>query len=300
MKKLFKLILFGMLISAFLTGCSFGGTKKDVTIASKMFTENILLSEIYAQLIENRTDIEVTRKQSLGGTSVCYAEMENGNVDIYVEYTGTIYNEILKMESDPNMTSDELYNIVKKEMNDTRNVTVYQPIGLNNTFALAMQTEKAEALGLKTVSDLSSAASKLIFAANSLYYPRLNDGYDALSEKYDINFKSTVKMDYALLYDAAEQGQADVIIVYATDSLLKKHDMIILEDDKQIFSAYYGVPMIRNEILKKYPELGGVLDLLAERIDNERMQELNYLIDVENKQPEEVAKAFLTEEGLLK
>lgn len=300
MKKFLHSILSVLLLSAFITGCSSDRTEKSVTIASKMFTENILLSEIYAQLIESYTDIKVVRNQSLGGTSVCYTAMENGEVDIYVEYTGTLYNEILKLEHNPNITPDEVYEIVKKEMNDTRNITVYQPIGLNNTFALAMQTDKAAALGIKTISDLGPVSPKMIFAANHQYFPRISDGYDALTEKYDTNFKSAAKMDYSLLYNAIDQGQVDVIIVYTTDSLLKKFNLTLLDDDKQMFPAYYGVSIIRNETLKKYPELNNVLDLLAGRIDNERMQELNYRIDVENRQPDEVAKAFLTEEGLLK
>lgn len=295
MKKFFYLLL-----CAFLAGCSSGGKNKSVTIASKLFTENILLSEMYAQLIESHTDIEVVRKQALGGTPVCYTAMQTGEVDIYVEYTGTLYTEILKHEYAPNITSDDIYDIVKKELSDKESITIYQPIGLNNTFALAMQEDKADAFGIKTISDLGLVAPNLIFAANNLYYPRINDGYDALTQKYGFYFKSTAKMDTSLIYDAIAQGQVDVMVVYATDSLLKKYNLVILEDDKQLFPDYRAIPIIRDETLKKHPELNDVLNLLAGRIDDERMQELNYLVDVENKQPEEVVKTFLTEEGLLK
>lgn len=298
MKRIVSIVMAVLLLGACLSGCGGGGAKK-VVIASKLYTENILLSEMVAQLIEDRTDITVERKQALGGTSVCYPAMENGEVDLYVEYSGTIFNEILKRDVDPTLTSDDIYDIVRTELKDNLGITFYDAIGINNTYALGLLKELAAELGVTSMTDLAPHAPELVFGANHLYYTRLYDGYDAMVEKYNLHFKEVLKMDSSLLYDAVAQGQVDVMVVYATDSLLKKYEMTILADDLQMYPAYYGAPMIRTDTLEKYPELNDVLNLLAGRIGDERMQELNYLVDVENKQVDEVAKAFLQEEGLL-
>lgn len=297
MKKRMALVLAVLLLCGALAGC--GGTEKKIAIGSKLYTENILLSEMYAQLIEGKTDIKVERKQAMGGTSVCFPAMENGEIDLYVEYSGTMFNEILKRDVDPTLTPDQIYEIVKKDLYDTHKMTIYSPIGLNNTYALGLLKNKAAELNVQSMSDLAPLAPELVFGANHLYYTRIYDGYDGMVEKYDMHFKEVLKMDSSLLYDAVAQGQLDVMVIYATDSLLKKYDMTILQDDKQMYPAYYGTPMILNSTLEKYPELNDVLDLLAGRINDERMMELNYLVDVENKPEAEVAAAFLKEEGLL-
>ncbi|MGI6175636.1 MAG: glycine betaine ABC transporter substrate-binding protein [Christensenellales bacterium] len=287
-----------ILLAGLLFGCGGGGKK--VTIASKQFTENVLLSEMYAQLIESHTDIEVERKQYLGGTSVSFPAMEKGEVDIYPEYSGTIYNEILKLEDAQNLTADQIAQIAKEGLDKDHDITMFSPIGINNTFALGMLRSKADELNIKSMSDLKGPAADLRFGANHLYYTRENDGYDAMVDIYGMAFKESQKMDSSLLYEAIDQGQLDVIVVYATDSLLKKYDMVILEDDQHMFPAYYGTPICRNDTLEKYPELKDLLDMLKDKFTDESMQALDYEIDVENKTPQEVAKNFLTENGLLK
>ena len=296
MKKLLCIVLAVLCCAALFAGC---GSKSKVTIGSKLYTENILLSEMVAQLIEAKTDIEVERKQALGGTSVCFPALEKGEIDMYVEYSGTMYNEILKIEFTPDMTADTIYAKVKQDLYDVHNVTIYEPIGLNNTYALGILEEKAAALNVKSMSDLAAAAPELIFGANHLFYTRLTDGYDGMVERYNLHFQDALKMDSSLLYDATAQGQVDVMVIYSTDALLKKYNMVVLEDDKQLFPPYHGTPIVKNETLKKYPALNDVLNLLAGRIDDARMQELNYQVDVEKRQVDEVAKEFLTAEGLL-
>lgn len=299
MKKIVKalaLALTGAFLLMTLSAC--GGGDKKVTIASKQFTENILLSEIYAQLIEGKTDLKVERKQNLGGTSVCFPAMEKGEIDIYVEYSGTAYNEILKLDGDGNVSAEEIYNVSVEKLNAEHGITMFQPIGINNTFALGMLRSKAEELGVSTMSDLAGAPG-LRFGANHIFYTRELDGYDPMVALYGMNFAEALKMDTSLLYDAIEQGQLDVMVVYATDSLLKKYDMVVLKDDKALFPPYHGAPICRNEVLEAHPELKEVLDLLKDRITDERMQELDYEIDVNNKTPEAVAKEFIQQEGLL-
>lgn len=298
MKKIIKILSLTLIAVMLLTLAACGGGDKKVTVASKQFTENILLSEIYAQLIEGKTDLKVERKQNLGGTSVCFPAMEKGEIDIYVEYSGTAYNEILKLDGDGNVSAEEIYNVSVERLNEDYGITMFQPVGINNTFALGMLRSKAEELGVSTMSGLAGAEG-LRFGANHIFYTRELDGYDPMVALYGLTFVEALKMDTSLLYDAIEQGQLDVMVVYATDSLLKKYDMVVLEDDKALFPPYHGAPICRNEVLEAHPELREVLDLLKDSITDERMQELDYEIDVNNKTPEAVAKEFIQAEGLL-
>ena len=297
-KRLICVALMAVLSTGLLVGCG-GGGNDTVVVASKQFTENILLGEMYAQLIEAKTDLNVEYKQNLGGTSVCFPAMEKGEIDLYVEYSGTAYNEILKLEDAGSTSSDVIYETAVSGLNDDFDVTMFEPIGINNTFAIALLRTKAEELHLATMSDLAGPAPTLRFGANHMFYARESDGYDSMLEIYGLSFKEALKMDTSLLYDAVSRGELDVMVVYATDSLLKKYDMTILQDDKEMFPAYHGAPICRNDTLNAHPELNEVLNLLAGRIDDETMQELDYRIDVENQTPKEVAKTFLTDQGLL-
>lgn len=295
-KKLIALALVLLLILAMLSGC---GASKGVTIGSKQFTESILLGEMYAQLIEAKTDIPVTRKLNLGGVSVCMPAMEKGEIDLYFEYTGTAYNEILDHEFQEGTTPDQILQICQEEMDRDHGITMFDPLGLNNTYDVAVRKDRAQELGLEKISDLASLADTLNFGCGHSFYSRAHDGYEGMTKAYGLGFKDTKLMDTSLLYEAIDTGDLDVIIVFGTDSLLKKYDMILLEDDLSFFPPYYGAPMCRNETIQKYPELEEVLNSLAGAIDNDTMQELNYQVDVENRSIEEVAKEFLTSHGFI-
>ena len=281
-----------------MVGCS--GNQKKVIIASKQFTENILLSEMYSQLVEANTDLKVERKQNLGGTSVCFPAMEKAEIDIYVEYSGTAYAEILKLSNDGTVTSDGVYDAVQSKLASDYHITMFEPIGINNTYALGMLHSVSEELDISSMSDLTSLSPNLRFGANHVFYTRELDGYDAMMARYGYNFSASEKMDSSLLYEAIAQKQLDVIIIYATDSLLVKYDMTILKDDLSLFPAYHGAPICRNATLETYPELNDVLNKLAGFIDDSTMQQLDYQVDVEHKTVEAVAKQFLTEQGLVK
>ena len=296
MKKKLALVLVFLMLAAALSGC--GAEKKGITVGSKQFTENILLGEIYAQLIEAKTDIPVTRKLNLGGTSVCVPSMEKGEIDFYFEYTGTAYNEILKHEMNPGITSDEILSICQTELN-SRGFTMFDPVGLNNTYAIAVKSARAGEFGASSISELAPLSANLNFGAGHSFYTRIHDGYDGIVATYGLNFKESLKMDTSLLYEAVDKGDLDVIVVFGTDSLLKKYDMTILDDDKGVFPPYHGAPLCRNETLEQYPELADVLNSLAGAIDNNTVQELNYQVDVGNRSVEEVAKEFLTANGFI-
>ena len=293
--KWMALILAIVMICTTMVGC---GGQEGVVVASKQFTESIVLGEILAQLIEAKTDIPVTRKLNLGDTSVIIPAMDNGDVDIYFEYSGTVYGTILGKELTPGMTAQEVMEASRKELAETHDIKIFDAVGNNNTYALAMKTSKMNDLGITKISDLTALAPELKFGGNHVFYTRVQDGYEGVTQTYNLNFKDSLRMDKSLLYEAIASDELDVIVVFGTDALLKKFEMTVLEDDKGVFPPYQGAPMCLNSTLEKYPELNEVLNLLVGMITDEVAQDLNYQVDVEQRPVEDVAHDFLVKNGL--
>ena len=298
MKKLLCVMLVALLALTLFAGCG-PKAEEGVTIGSKQYTENILLGEMYAQLIEAKTDIPVTRKLNLGGTSVCMPAMQNGEIDIYFEYTGTAYNEILKLELTEDVSDEDIQNACFEQLDADYGIKMFDSIGINNTYALAIKTARMDEFNISSISELALLSSNLRFGAGHTFYTRIFDGYDGIVKAYGLHFSEALKMDTSLLYEAVDKDELDVIVVFATDSLLKKYDMTVLKDDKRVFPPYQGAPMCLNSALEKYPELGDVLNTLSGKIDDALMQDLNYQVDVENRSVEEVATEFLTSNGYI-
>lgn len=293
--KWMALILAIVMICTTMVGC---GGQEGVVVASKQFTESIVLGEILAQLIEAKTDIPVTRKLNLGDTSVIIPAMDNGDVDIYFEYSGTVYGTILGKELTPGMTAQEVMEASRKELAETHDIKIFDAVGNNNTYALAMKTSKMNDLGITKISDLTALAPELKFGGNHVFYTRVQDGYEGVTQTYNLNFKESLRMDKSLLYEAIASDELDVIVVFGTDALLKKFEMTVLEDDKGVFPPYQGAPLCLNSTLEKYPELNEVLNLLVGLITDEVAQDLNYQVDVEQRPVEDVAHDFLVKNGL--
>lgn len=157
----------------------------------------------------------------------------------------------------------------------------------------------ADEYGITTMSDLSEYASDFRFGANHLFFTRITDGFDGMNELYDYEFGTVLKMDTSLAYEAIGSDQLDVIVVYATDSLLQRYDMVVLEDDLEFFPAYHGAPLVRTSLLEEYPELNDVLNLMADSIDDAYMQAINYQVDVEDRSISDVASEMIDDLGLL-
>lgn len=300
-KRTISLILCLVVLSITFAGCGTSGNT--ITIGSKNFSENIILGEMFAQLIESNTNLKVNRKLNLNGTFVAFEALKNGELDIYPDYTGTGFMSHLKLslkkDSGGRYTSDEIYQIVKKDFNDKFKITWLKPLGFNNTYALAVKQDFADKNNLKKVSDLLKISPQIVFGAEHEFFDR-PDGYPGLIETYGLNFKGTEKMEPSLKYQAISQDKMQVTDAFSTDGQLIKYKLKILEDDKQFFPPYYAAPLVRNSTLKKHPELESVLNSLAGKISDSEMQQLNYKVDVENKQIEDVAKEFLKTKGLIK
>jgi len=285
---------------AAVSGC--GGGAQDgsgsgkVTVGSKNFTENIIMGEMLAQLIEAKTDLQVDRKLNLGGTLVCWEALKKGDLDLYPDYTGTGLMAILK--HDVMYDPDEIYNLVQKEYNEQFGIKWMEPFGFNNTYATAVPQELAAKYNLEKTSDLVPYAKDLVFGAEQEFLNR-KDGYPGYTETYGLKFKDVKGMEPALKYQAVGEGKVDVIDAFSTDGELITYKLKILEDDKRFFPPYHCAPIVRMDTLEKYPGLEEVLNTLAGRIDDETMQQLNYQVKEQGQKPEDVVRAFLQERGVI-
>lgn len=269
---------------------------KVITIASKDFTEQEVLCNILSEVIENKTDISVERKTALGGTQVCFSALKSGDIDMYVEYSGTCYGDILKYK--PISDVEKTYNTAKKDFKEKFNIEALKQMGFNNTYTLAVKQDTAKKYNLKNISDLAKVGNKLIISP-SLEFLNREDGVIGLKKAYDFKFKDEIGIDGSPKYTALMNNESDVIDAFSTDGLLKKFDLKVLEDDKNFFPPYYAVPLVKEETLKKYPEIRPIIEELAPILTNEVMINLNYQVDELRKAPRDVAKEFLKENNLL-
>lgn len=294
MKKLLAILLAFVLVIG-LMGCS-GAQKDTIVIGGKNFTEQDILVNIMKILIENKTNLKVETKPYLGGTFVVAKALEKGELDLYAEYTGTALITLLHMETikDP----ETAYNTVKKEYLEQKNLVWLEPFGFNNTYTLALRADKAEELGIETYSDLVKHAPELTLGATQEFLER-DDGYKGLTKVYGMTFKDAKGMDAGLIYAAARDRKVDVINAFATDGRIPAFNLKVLKDDKQFFPPYYAAPVIRKDTLDKHPEIGETLKLLAGRLDDKKMAELNSKVDIEGQDAKKVAEDWLKAEGLI-
>lgn len=297
-RKLFVLLLAVALVISLgsLGGCgqgqaAAGGT---ITIGSKDFTENIALAHIMADMIESYTDLKVNRKVNLGGSNVALKALQNNDIQMFPDYTGTIVANYYQEETG---SSEETLEKTR-QLTEQDGFKVLKPFGMNNTYTLAVTRETAEKYNLKTFSDLAQVSENLVLGCEFEFQDR-PDGYPGLQQVYNMNFKDVKGMSHGIKYRSISEGEVDVVDAYSTDGQLKVFDLVILEDDKEFFPPYDGLPLVRQDILAEYPEIENVLNQLAGLIDDETMQELNAKVDFEGAKAEKVAHDFLVAKGLI-
>ncbi len=274
---------------------SYGKNEKTIVVGSKNYNEQLVLGNMVASLIENKTSYKVQRKMNLGGSSVVFNSIKSGAIDVYVEYTGVALVNIMKKESisDP----DEVYNIVKDGFKKDYNVEWLKPLGFNNTYALALKQDLANKYNINTISDLAKVSSSFDLGCTMEFANRM-DGYLGLQKLYNLNFKNVKGIDGGLRYTALENNETQVTDAFSTDGLLQKFNLKLLKDDKKLFPPYYAVPIVRDDSLKKYPEIKSVLLNLAGKVTAEDMQKLNYRVD-KGEDPRKVAEDFLKSKNLI-
>lgn len=293
-------------LTALLTSCglspatatsSSSGSGNMIIVGSKSFTENILVGDMmYDLLSANLKGVTIENKSDLGGTMVPWNALQSGQIDMYTEYTGTGLVDILKQPVEQN--PDQVYNTVKQQYPTKFHIDWMQPLGFNDTYAIAVPKALADKYNLKTISDLRTIASQLVFGAEPEYYTR-PDGYPGLIKTYGLHFKSTKSINVGLKYEAAGSNQVQAIDVFSTDGQLIRYNMVVLQDDQNFFPPYYAAPIVREDILHKYPQVASILNKLAGKLDNTAMQQLNYAVDVQHKSATDVAKQFLVSTDLL-
>ena len=296
--KLIVSLLCLCLLMASVGGRLMKGVSKDALhIGSSDMSEQLILGNMYADMIEAKTDYKVQRDLSLGGVQICFSALQNGQIDMYVDYTGTLYGDILKMKSNSN--ADEVYRIAKEKIKEQYNLTLLDQTPFNDTYTFTVRKDTAEKYNLKTVSDLEKVSDRLTITP-TLAFNNRKEALPGIKSKYpNMNFQDNIAMDGATRYVALANKESDVIDAYSTDGLIDYYDLVVLEDDKQYFLPYYGVPMVSEHLLTEYPDAVGVINELSKHLSSEGMRKLNYEVDVKKREPAEVAHEFLVQEGLL-
>jgi glycine betaine/choline ABC-type transport system substrate-binding protein len=267
-------------------GC---GRSDSIIVGSKNFSESILLGEIVAQQLE-RHGFPVERKFNLGGF-LCHEGMLTGQLDTYVEYTGTAYAAVLKLppERDPVRVRQAVDSIYRERFG----IIWTEDLGFANTFAILVRRRDAERLGLKTISDAVPHMRRWR-AVFGYEFTERADGFRALAEAYGIRMeRQPVNMELGLVYRALADGAGDFSSGNSTDGQIEALDLVILEDDKRFFPPYDAAPVVRAETLERYPQAREALRALGGRIDGATMRRLNYRVDVEQRPVTEVAREFL-------
>lgn len=272
------------------------GKEETIHIATKPMTEQYVMGEMLKLLIEQDTDLTVELTQGVGGgTSNIQPAMEGGEFDIYPEYTGTAWNMVLKNED---VYTEDLFDQLQQEYEENYSMEWRGMYGFNNTYGMVVRREIAEQYDLHTYSDLAAVADQLVFGAEYDFFER-EDGYDALCDIYGLNFRETMDLDIGLKYQALEQEQIDVMVVFTTDGQLSASDAVVLEDDKQFYPSYLCGNVVRGEVLEEYPELNCVFEKVTGLISDSDMAQMNYEVETENREPEDVAEEYLDAHGLL-
>jgi len=274
-----------------------GANKGTITVASKDFTEQFILGEMYALLLENG-GYTVVRKINLGGTPVAQQALLNGEIDVYPEYTGTGLLTVLKLPvmSDPKA----VYDKVKSEYESQFKLTWLDPAPMNNTQALAMTKARATELGITTFSDMAVKASQLTLVGPPEFAER-EDGLPGLKKVYgNFELKSYLPIDPGLRYQALTSGQADVVVAFGTDGEIAANNLVLLKDDKGLYPPYQVAPVIRQAVLAEHADVADILNKVAPLLTDATMQKLNNEVSGNKREPADVAKEFLTAQKLIK
>ncbi|MBE6742010.1 MAG: glycine/betaine ABC transporter substrate-binding protein [Ruminococcaceae bacterium] len=288
MKKIFAVLLSLTLIIAVFAGCSAksGGTK--VRVASKDFTENEIVAEVYALALED-AGIEVERVMDVG-SSVIHTSLTSNEIDLYPEYTGTGLISILNL--DPITDPDEVYNTVKEEYEKQFKVTWLNYSAANDGQGLVIRTETAEKYGIKTISDMQKYATELRFASQGEFDERA-DGIPALEATYGkLKWKSSKVYDNSLKYEVLANDEADVSPAYTTEGRLTEEQFTLLEDDKQVWPPYNLAPVVRDEVLEAHPEIAEALNKVSAAFTTENITALNAKVDIDGEEYTDVAREF--------
>ena len=287
-------VVFFLLPSLF-CGCT-KNQRPRLAIGSKFFTEQVILAELLAQHIEARTGVHVDRKSNLGGTLLCQKALLAGDLDLYVEYTGTALTAVLN--ESPSSDSHDVYDRVRQGYAQRFNLEVTEPLGFENTFAMVVRGDDAQRLHLRNTSDIVPYTPKMRAGFGYEFLER-PDGFRGWSQLYGLHFAAPPSvMDLGLIYRALVDKKVDIVAGNSTDGLIEALHLVPLVDDKHYFPPYDAVPIVRRDALARFPQLRDALSDLANKISAEEMRHLNSEVDANQRDPAAVIRAFRASKSL--
>jgi glycine betaine/choline ABC-type transport system substrate-binding protein len=273
------------------TGCA-----RRIVVGSKNFTEQVILGEMLALMLEGQ-GVAVDRKLNLGGSFICHQALESDQMDVYIEYTGTALTAILK---EPIIhDSKQVYRKVRDEYEKRFGLAWGPPLGFNNTYALAMRGDHASNLGISRISDLAAHVDSIRTGFGHEFLER-EDGFRGFTRAYGLDFALPPSgMELGLIYQALEEEEVDLVAGSATDALIEKLGLKVLEDDRGYFPPYHAAPVYRPEAAEAYPALLAVLETIGGQIDEATIRRANLAVDGERRSERQVALELLIEKGWL-
>lgn len=305
-KRILSVLIAAALSAGIFTGCS--SPQYEIELYDGNYSEVQLVHKMVELLVEDRTDIEVTIKDQMSSV-LMFRELtrEDPSCDIFCSYDGSVLTTHLKQGPPDVPEGVTLFDYVSEQVYDKHGVIMLDPLGINNTYCIAVPESVAEEYNLETISDLVPVAGELTFGAEHEFFAAEGTAgtmkFGPFTEFYGLNFKETFPVDISLKYTAIENGNFQVTEVYTTDGLNRKANLKVLEDDRNFFPEYNGSLLVREELFEEMadvaPDLREILGLLSGTMDNEKMTDMTYAVDVEGRTVDEVAREFLVENGLL-
>jgi osmoprotectant transport system substrate-binding protein len=266
-----------------------------VRVGSKNFTEQFIVTEIYAQALDN-AGIKAQTRTNLGATLIAHAALLNGDIDLYPEYTGTAMAHVVK--GDLSGSAEQTYETVKNYYEKNLHLTLLEPTHINNGYAIVVLPETATKYKLKTLSDLGPASKNLSFGAEGSFADR-SDGLPGMSRVYGIHFKDFRNLaKLGIRYSALTSKNIDVSFGFTTDWQIAEDGLVVLSDDKHLFPPYFLVPVIRQDTLARNPKIADVLNKVSSLLTNENMRAMNTAVERDKEEPKDVAAQFLRGKGL--
>ncbi|MFZ4450968.1 ABC transporter substrate-binding protein [Salibacterium aidingense] len=300
MRKIILLVLIGLIPVTAGCGSETGAEgSTTITVSGKNWTEQILLVHLMGQVLENETDHEIDLREGLGSSDVLIQALQDGDIDLYADYSGTGKVNILGQEITSEDTRESVLEEGRKGYEEEFGATWLDPLGFQNTWTLIVREETAEQLDIETFSDLEDHAGDLVLGSDAQFAER-SDGLPGLQEEYSgLQFQDRVEMDIGLAYDSLAEEEIDVLVGYGTDGRIPALNFVTLEDDKEYFPPYDAVPIMRADFVEEHPEVEEALQVLADGISEQEMAEMNTRVDMEDEQPSAVAEEFLKEKGFI-
>jgi osmoprotectant transport system substrate-binding protein len=266
-----------------------------VRVGSKNFTEQFVLAELYAQALE-ASGVKVERKINLGGTLIAHKALEEKQIDLYPEYTGTILLAVLKQEA---MTDQKAVYDTVRDAYAKQGLVVLNQAPVNNTYVMVVRPETAQKYNLNTMSDLAKVSKELKLGAGPEFRDR-KDGIPGLKAKYNMDFREDLQLAIGLRYQALKNDQIQVVNGYSTDGMISAMKLKRLADDRNLWPPYYVVPVVRRDALDANPKIADVLNRVSALLDDTSMAEMNYKVDGDKMEPRDVARDFLKAKGVVR